>query len=179
MRVFMESTPPVPSSVSMTDVTDPFAGVESHLALERLYREEGARMWRAVLLMTGRPDVADDAVAEAFAQALARGDAIRQPRAWVWKAAVRIAAGQMKELRKQGSEVPPERPADLPTPTVELLDLLRDLSPMQRAAVVLHYYAGYPLRDAAALTGSTAPAMAVHLRRARTKLRSMLEADDA
>ncbi len=107
-------------------------------------------------------------MAEAFAQALARGGAIRQPRAWVWKAAVRIASGQMQDLRRRGSEAPPERAADVPTPTVELLDLLRDLSRMQRAAVVLHYYAGYPLREAAALTGSTAPAMAVHLRRART-----------
>jgi RNA polymerase sigma-70 factor (ECF subfamily) len=127
--------------------------------------------------MTGHREVADDALAEAFAQALARGDAIRQPRAWVWKVAVRVAAAQMKDIRRGGQQVP-ERAIDLPTPTVELLDLLRGLSPMQRAAVVLHYYAGYPLREAAGMTGSTAPAMAIHLRRARTKLRSTMEAND-
>jgi DNA-directed RNA polymerase specialized sigma24 family protein len=40
--------------------------------LERLYREQGDRMWRAVLAFAGDPEVAKDAVAEAFAQALSR-----------------------------------------------------------------------------------------------------------
>ena len=150
---------------------------EPRLALEHLYREEGARMWRAVLLMTGNREVADDAVAEAFAQALARADAIRLPRAWVWRAAVRISAGQMRELRRAGGPVP-DQAGELPTPTVELLDTLKGLSRMQRAAVVLHYYAGYPLREAAVILGSTAPALAVHLRRARIKLRPVFEVDD-
>ncbi len=38
--------------------------------LERVYREHGARLWRAVLAFTGDREVASDAVAEAFAQAL-------------------------------------------------------------------------------------------------------------
>jgi RNA polymerase sigma-70 factor, ECF subfamily len=138
---------------------------------------KGPRMWRAVLLMTGHREIADDAVAEAFAQALARGGAIRNPRAWVWKSSTRIAAGQMRDLRRGGDPLP-DRPGELPTPTVELLDSLRGLSRMQRSAVVLHYYAGYPLREAAAILGSTAPALAVHLRRARAKLRPVLGTDD-
>ncbi len=126
--------------------------------------------------MTGHREVADDAVAEAFAQALARGDAIRQPRAWVWKVVVRIAAAQMKDIHRGGEPVP-ELPAHLPTPTVEVLDTLRGLSKMQRAAVVLHYYEGYSLREAAAILGSTAPALAVHLHRARAKLRPEFEVE--
>ena len=53
------------------------AGVERGERLERLYREQGARMWHAVLAFAGDPEVASDAVAEAFAQALRRGDEIR------------------------------------------------------------------------------------------------------
>jgi len=45
--------------------------------LERVYREQGPKMQRALLLFTGDRDVADDAVAEAFAQALARGSEMR------------------------------------------------------------------------------------------------------
>lgn len=60
-------------------------------ALERLYREEGEAIWRAVIAFTADVAVADDAVAEAFAQALARGEAIRDPRLWVWSVAFRIA----------------------------------------------------------------------------------------
>src|SRR5512132_2555280 len=68
--------------------------------LERLYREEGDRLWRAVLLYSGDGEVASDAVAEAFAQALRRGDAIHSQRAWVWRAVFRIAAGEMTRRRK-------------------------------------------------------------------------------
>src|SRR6266545_5942807 len=45
--------------------------------LERLYRSQRGRMWQAVFAFAGDPEVASDAVAEAFTQALRRGDAIR------------------------------------------------------------------------------------------------------
>jgi DNA-directed RNA polymerase specialized sigma24 family protein len=41
--------------------------------LERVYRDQGDRLWRAVFLACGSREVADDAVAEAFAQALGAG----------------------------------------------------------------------------------------------------------
>ena len=46
---------------------------------EGLYREHGDRLWRSLLLFTGRPEIASDAAAEAFAQAIRRGDQIRDP----------------------------------------------------------------------------------------------------
>jgi DNA-directed RNA polymerase specialized sigma24 family protein len=48
--------------------------------IERLFREEGARMWRALVAFTGgRKEIADDAVAEAFAQAIRYAPSIRDP----------------------------------------------------------------------------------------------------
>jgi DNA-directed RNA polymerase specialized sigma24 family protein len=44
------------------------AGVSRSAEIERLYREGGDRMWRAVLAFAGDPEIASDAVAEAFAQ---------------------------------------------------------------------------------------------------------------
>jgi DNA-directed RNA polymerase specialized sigma24 family protein len=43
-------------------------------AIERCYRDQGEKLWRAVLLFGGDPEVASDAVAEAFAQAIRRGE---------------------------------------------------------------------------------------------------------
>ncbi|HJP65116.1 MAG TPA: hypothetical protein VKA30_02300 [Actinomycetota bacterium] len=63
---------------------------------EALYRQEGARLWRSVYAFTADREVTNDAVAEAFAQLLRRGQDVRKPRAWVWKAAFRIAAGELK-----------------------------------------------------------------------------------
>jgi len=56
---------------------------EAQRTLERVYVEQGARLWRALVAHTGDPELASDSVAESFAQALARGDGIREPASWV------------------------------------------------------------------------------------------------
>ena len=75
---------------------DDAAGVVRGGELESLYREQGARMWRSVLAFAGDPEVASDAVAEGFAQALRRGHKIRDPERWLWRSIFRIAAGELK-----------------------------------------------------------------------------------
>jgi RNA polymerase sigma-70 factor (ECF subfamily) len=126
--------------------------------LEDVYRQHGTKLWRAVFAYAQDRHVTDDAVAEAFAQALRRGSAIRSPEKWVWKAAFRIAAGQLQERRKSmpllsaGSVRNPE-------PAWELLSALRELPHRQRACVVLHYYGGYTTAEIARMTGSTSAAV--------------------
>jgi len=142
-------------------------------AIERLYREEGDRLWRAVLFWCGDREVASDAVAEAFAQMLHRGGAIRDPRAWVWKTAFRVAAGDLKRRRRTSAERV-DTSYELSDAPVLLATALARLSPRERQSVVLHYYAGYPLKDVAAIIGSTPGAVAVHLHRARRRIRGVL-----
>ncbi len=117
-------------------------------------------------------------MAEAFAQALRRGAEIRDPGRWVWRAAFRIAAGAAKERRRFD---PPGRDEafDVADPaTSDLVAALRRLSPKQRAAVVLHHYAGYPVKEVAEIVGSTSAAVKVHLMRGRNRLRELLGDDD-
>lgn len=93
-----------------------------------LFEAEHARLWRSLLAHTGDPDVASDAAAEAFAQAVRRGEAVRDPAAWVWRAAFRIAAGQLAVRRRSGRGESPDllvAAADtLPDDVVVLLDAL-------------------------------------------------------
>jgi RNA polymerase sigma-70 factor (ECF subfamily) len=145
--------------------------------LDRLYREQAPRMWRTLTAHTGSREMAQDAVAEAFAQALARGEKIRSPERWVWKAAYRIAAGELQQRRTFTALVVDES-VTVDEPAWEVREALACLSPMQRAAVVLHYYAGYPALDIARITGSTPAAVWVHLSRGRRRMRQILEADD-
>lgn len=145
--------------------------------LEHVYREHSTRLWRALVAYTGDRHIADDALAEAFAQAVGRGDSLRAPHRWVWIAAFRIAAG---ELKKRGRQLTPDEPlAPMDTSaTVELLEALGKLSPRQRAVVVLHYYGGYKAREIAPIVGSTAATVRVHLSVGRKRLRTFLEVDD-
>lgn len=148
----------------------------SRSELEHVYREHGERLWRAVLLFSGDREVANDAVAEAFAQALRRGGEILSPENWVWRTAFRVAAGLLKEQRKASPMV--ERPYEMPDTTADLVRALKSLSDKQRSAVVLHYYGDFPIKEVATLLGSSASAVGVHLHRARKRLRTILEETD-
>ena len=144
--------------------------------LEGVYREHGARLWRSVLLASGSREVADDAVAEAFAQALRRGHALRDPAAWVWRAAFRIAAGELKE-RGRMTTFRAHPAIGMPEPFIDLWRALAQLPMKQRASVVLADYAGWSHREIADALGSTVSAVGVHIHRARKRLRELLEDD--
>ena len=143
-------------------------------ALEILYREQGARLWRAVFAFAGDRRIADDAVAEAFAQALGRGQELRDPLAWIWRVAFRVAAGELKDRRKDRAPLA-DAPYEMPEPAWEVMRGLARLSPMQRASIVLHHYGGYPAKEIAVILGSTSAAIRVHLSSGRRRLRAMLE----
>ncbi len=153
---------------------DPLTEVDG---IERTFRDHQLRLWRALVLATGSADVASEAVSEAFAQAIARGEAIRDPAAWVWTAAFKIARG---ELAQRGSEGPftGELAITDPEPLVDVLRALGELTVHQRTAVVLADYAGFPHAEIAKILGSTTAAVAVHVHRGRRRLRSLLEVND-
>jgi RNA polymerase sigma-70 factor, ECF subfamily len=144
--------------------------------IESLYRDHRDRLWRAVLAFTGDPEIAADSVAEAFAQALRRGDALHSPLRWVWRATFRIAAGEMKSRRNEGPIV--DQPYAMAEPATDLVRALAKLAPKQRAALILYHYAGYSGREVARILGSTPPAVRVHLSVGRRRLRELLRVGD-
>ena len=154
------------------------ATVSARGSFEDVYRAEGDRLWRSLLLFTGNAEAASDAVAEAFTQALGGWERIRDPRAGGWQAAVRIASGEMAR-RRTLVELPRGLAVDTPESLTDLIRALAVLSRRQREVVVLHLYAGYRLMEIAAMTGTTPAAAAVHLHRAKRRLRSLLEVEDA
>jgi RNA polymerase sigma-70 factor (ECF subfamily) len=145
--------------------------------LEAVYREHGDRLWWAVLAFSGDREIASDATSEAFAQALRRGGALRDPLAWIWRAAFRIAAGELKR-RGTAALLLFEPSYELPEPTAHVTQALKQLPAQQRAAVVLRYFADRPIREIAEMLGMSASTVAVHLHRGRNRLRDLLGDDD-
>ncbi len=140
----------------------------------RLYAEERDRLWRAVFAFAGDREVASDAVAEAFAQCLRRGDAVRDPRAWIWRSAFRIAAGELKD-RGRWAPWPVEAAVDVPEGAEGLLVALGSLPPMQRATILLRHYAGYDAGEIGTALGIGRATVRVHLSRGRRRLQALLE----
>jgi RNA polymerase sigma-70 factor, ECF subfamily len=149
-----------------------------HEGLERIYRDEAAHIWRALLGYTGSPDIASEAVAEAFAQALGRGVAIRSVRSWVWTAAFKIAAGMLSR-RDSPPGIAVEGTTVLPEPVVDLVYALSRLPERQRLCVVMHDYADRPVGEVASVLGIAKPTVYAHLRQGRHRLRDLLEEEDA
>jgi RNA polymerase sigma-70 factor (ECF subfamily) len=142
-------------------------------AIERVYRDDGTQLWRGVYAFSGgRADIADDAVAEAFARALEGAWRIRSPLPWLYRVAFRQAAERLRDERRQGA-LPAAFESDdadevAPNPSLAALALL---TPQQRAVVFLFYYADLSIADVAHATGSSRVAVRVQLHRAREALR--------
>jgi RNA polymerase sigma-70 factor (ECF subfamily) len=151
---------------------------EAKGALERVYLEQGAKLWRALVAHTGDPELAGDSMAEAFAQALARGDAIREPASWVWTSAFRIAAGLLKERGRSLPRAALERTTQMPDPIADLIAALAQISPKQRMAIVLHDYADRPTDEVARTIGASRATVHVHLSKGRRRLREILGGHD-
>src|SRR5262245_7569708 len=155
------------------------AVLEADRTFEALFRSDADRLWRAVYAFAADGDIASDAVAEAYAQVLRRGSAVRDPQAWTWRVAFRIASGALKARRAAGATAAPEagdysdRYAD-----PDLLEALRKLPESQRSAVVLFYYADLPVSQIADRLGSSSLAVRAHLSRGRRRLRQLLGDDD-
>ena len=135
-------------------------------------------MWSSVSKACNSSPIASDAVAEAFAQALRRGDSIESARSWVWHVSFRVAAGMLKDRRRTAA-LPPEGTYQLADEAPDLTAALKTLPPKQRGAVVLRYYGGYSIKETAAILDSTPAAVGVHLTRERRRLRTLLEERDA
>ena len=153
------------------------AQVSTGLTLEELYRKDGQTLWRALCGYTALPEVASDSLAEAYAQALRRGDALSSPSAWIWRTAFRIAAGEMKRIRTEvaGSVETVGAP---PEPLQDLVDALKAISPNQRLAVILHDYADKPISEVCEVMGIARATAYVHLSHGRRRLRDLLKEDD-
>lgn len=143
-------------------------------SIEDVYRVHYPRLWRSLLAYTADSSIAEDAIAEAFAQALRRGPAIRDPERWVWRTAYRIAAGSLKDRRRH-REPGPEPSYEVDDEPAWLLDAIARLPAGQRGAIILHYYADLPVRDVADVLGLSTVAVKVSLMRGRRRLRSLLE----
>src|SRR5574338_116909 len=142
-------------------------------SIEAIYRQEADRLWRALFAFAADSEIASDAVAEAFAQAIRRGAAVRDARAWVWKAGFRIASGELKR-RSRTTDTIPEGWYLEPEADTELLAALARLPDGQRAAVILHYYTDASVREIAQRTGMSQLSVRANLSRGRKRLKLLL-----
>ena len=142
-----------------------------------LFRAEAPGVYRTLLAYTGgRADVAEEAVAEAFARALAQGEALHYPLRWIYRTAFNLANDELRRERRRTT-----MPVDGQVSPPELIGLFRalwTLSPNQRAAVVLRHVVDLDVLEVARRMDVSPATVRVHLFRARRRLHDALDEED-
>jgi RNA polymerase sigma-70 factor, ECF subfamily len=158
---------------------DAFAGVAAAII---------GRLDVVARLITRDPERAKDAVQEALARAWRDLPGLRDPDRfdpWIRRLLVRACIDELRQARRRTFEV---ELTELHAPavadsTIAVADRdalergFRHLDPEQRSVVVLHYYLGLPLPEAAEALGVPLGTAKSRLHRARATLRAALEAD--
>lgn len=154
-------------------------------AFAELARAHAARIDAAARLVVRDREAARDAVQDTLIRAWRDLPGLRDPDrfdAWLHRLLMHAAIDEVRRRRRRVVEVPGEA-IEFPSPgdAYRLLDdrtaldqALGDLSPEHRALVVLHYYLGLPLPEAAAALRITLGAAKSRLHRAMGKLRTAL-----
>ena len=146
------------------------------------------RLDAAARLILRDPERAKDAMQDAFVRAWRDLPTLRDPErfdAWLHRLVVHACLNEARRNRRRTIEIE-LLPTDHPTTTDAAGDLadrdeiergFRALDPEQRAVVVLHFYLGYPLPDAAHLLGVPVGTAKSRLHRAIQALRGAIDAD--
>lgn len=157
-------------------------------AFAELARAAASRLDAAARLILGDRELARDAVQEALIRAWRDLPGLRDPlrfEAWLYRLLVNASIDEARRRRRRVVEVHVE-PIGVLSPGDQFAALddrdaldraLGELRPEHRALVVLHYYLGMPLPEAAATLGITLGAAKSRLHRAVESLRRTFGTD--
>ena len=164
------------------------AGRGDHDAFAVLATAAASRLDAAARLILRDPELARDAVQNTLVRAWRDLPGLRDPDrfdAWLHRLLVHSSLDEARRRRRRPIEVEIKE-IDEPArgdSSRELADrdlverALARLEPEHRALVVLHYYLGYPLPDAATSLGISLPAAKSRLHRAMAGLRRSMIVD--
>lgn len=147
------------------------------MLFEPWYAANYSRLVAGLTVVSGDPDVADDAVAEAMLRALAnwgRLEQMERPEAWVFKVALNIVRRRARRLALERALLRrPESFAPSYVP-IEVWDAVRSLPPRQRQAVALRYLVGLSEAEVARTMGIAVGTASATLASARSRLAHLI-----
>jgi RNA polymerase sigma-70 factor (ECF subfamily) len=146
------------------------------------YAAEAAPLKATLCVVTGNPDIAEEATAEAFARAYARWTTVEvmaSPGGWVYTVALNLVRRWARRHALERMTVAKFRAVDVPVEVIpelndELWRAVGDLPPRARTAIGLRYVADLPEGEIADIMGISRGAVAATLSKARVKLAAAL-----
>lgn len=123
----------------------------------------------------GQPGCRERRRVRGFARAIGAREGIRDPNAWIWTTAFKIASGEMARRSDDlgTTDLPDPEGADAES-IIDLVLALGQISDMQRRALILRHYMGYSNIEIAGILGSTPSSIGVQPFRSTHRLRGLL-----
>lgn len=151
--------------------------------LDRLYQTHRDRMYLCALSVTGRADLAEDAVHEAYVKLFRLAQPPRHLRAYVFRAIRNAAVDQVRRCgngKPTAADLtvlyaPPDRSSELAELNQQLIRAIAGLDADRREVVVLRLNAGLRFREIARVLGLPLGTVASRYRRGVEDLRRVLK----
>jgi len=145
------------------------------------FRDEYRSVLKTAFLITRNAQRAEDVAQDAFVQLYRHWRKVsryERPEAWIRRVAIRLAVRDVK--RAHGREVlEPRSPTPLPvgSPDFTVVNAVKQLPPMQRAAIALFYLEDRSVAEIAEALAISVSTCTVHLTRGRRRLADLLASD--
>lgn len=145
---------------------------------ERLYREERTALVRTALLITGSPEIAEDAFHTAMERIRPRLAGLDRPGAYLRTVVVNTAREMAARAdRDRRLELPTALHATLDTRQIEIWQALQTLTERRRTALILRYYSDLPVGEIGELLDCKPDSVSSLLHRGLADLREELSDD--
>lgn len=124
----------------MIDPLLPTPSALDEVDVERLYVTHGRRLRALAVSVTFDRSVADEIIQDAFAALTSRRDVVHDPVAYLQRSVINLAISHVRR-RNRARILPAQRLEHTTIPEVDdVWDALAELTPRQRAVVVLRFY---------------------------------------
>jgi RNA polymerase sigma-70 factor (ECF subfamily) len=149
-------------------------------AAEELFNSCYPRLAGWVRRLVDDNETAHEIASEAFTRLLARWSSLDNPQSYLYMIATNLvrdhwrkAERERRAMRAVTASAAGDR-APTPTDDVDVLQLIQGLPARLRSAFLLHYYAGFPVREVAVMLGRPEGTVKADLFQARAKLRASI-----
>jgi RNA polymerase sigma-70 factor, ECF subfamily len=149
-------------------------------AVEDLFNAGYPKLAGWVRRLVDDDETAHEIAAEAFTRLLARWSSLENPQSYLYMIATNLVrdhwrrAGRERRALRAVSAASSEDPVLHPAQDVHVRALIQSLPERLRQPFLLYHYAGFPIRDVAAMLGRPEGTVKADLHQARARLRAAL-----
>ena len=154
-------------------------------AAEELFRSTYPKLAGWVRRLVDDDDTAHEIASEAFVRLLSRWTRVERPQSYLYMIATNLIRDHWRKAERERRALRSVTAAEAldpvtdPAQDVDVRNLLQSLPPRLRDPFLLHYYAGFPIREVAALLHRPEGTIKADLFAARARLKTALGERDA